>query len=132
MEVIKIEAQTNSTEVVEEEAEAAIKDGSPKANRTTADKDSSEGSDDSADFNTTAIFHVNTFNPARVVKTEYMTLLTENVSKIISPGKDSNIEAAKATKVNKKGTCNTNDREISTNKKDDKTVKNDNNIKIRY
>ena len=46
-----------------------------------------------------------------------MTLETDNISKIISPGKDSNKAAEKATKVNKKGICNTKDREISTNEK---------------
>ena len=103
MEVIKIEDQTNSTEVVEEEA--AIKDGSPKANSITADKDSSEGSDDSADINTTAIFNVN-IDPARVVITEYMIPETDTLSKIISPSKESKKATKKATKVNKKGKSN--------------------------
>ena len=73
MEDIKTEVPTNSTEVVEEgtKAEAAIKDGSSKANSTTADNDSSEGSDDRADINTTAIFNVNNINPERVVISYY-------------------------------------------------------------
>ena len=102
MEATIIEDQTNSTEVVEEEAEAATKDGSPKANNATADNDSSEESDDSADINTTAILNVNKINPERVVFTEYMTPEPVTLSKIISPGKNSKKATKKATKVTKR------------------------------
>ena len=99
----KTEAPTNSLEVVEEgtKAEAAIKDGSSKANNTTADNDSSEGSDDRADINTTTIFNVNNIDPERVVLTEYMTPETETLSKVISPGKESKKATEKATKASK-------------------------------
>ena len=58
-----------------------------------------------------------------------MTIVNENVSKITSPKNDSNTAATEATKVNKKGINNTNEREILTDKIDDNMVKNNNNIK---
>ena len=64
-----------------------------------------------------------------MVFTEYMTPEPVTLSKIISPGKDSKKATKKATKVNKKVKSNVKDKDVTTNKKDDKTVKNNNNTK---
>ena len=88
MVTLKTEALTSSSEDVEER-KAATKNISDEANIPAEDKDPSEESNINADLNPNDIFHYNYLDPARVVNLEYMTLVTKDVSKIISPNNNS-------------------------------------------